>query len=78
MLTQPNAPVGNSLHNEGFAHLPLPTELLDTLTNLALSPIVVGGIRPGVPAGMPGYLFGVDVETARYAKLALDRMLAAV
>jgi len=48
------------------------------LTNFACSPRVKSGIRPGVPAGMPGYLFGVDAETARYAKIALDRMLAAV
>jgi len=27
---------------------------------------------------MPGYLFGVDAEMARYAKIALDGMLAAV
>lgn len=67
-----------TIYSEGFACLSPPIELLNPLPNFALSLKLTDGIRPGVPAGMPGYLFGVDAETARHAKVALDRMLAVV
>jgi len=48
-----------TIYSGGFVCLSPPIELPNPLTNFAFPLKLMDGIRPGVPAGMPGYLFGV-------------------